>query len=394
LFQNAARAENEAAAEPPQHNVLAEFDIAKGGDVVVLPVTIGERSYPFLLSIASYRTSVDSPLRPLLGKRIERDTDQADGIEAASDEFPPIPMRIGEFAFTPAEPIICRSFDRHREYLGHEIYGIVGMDFLRGRIVEIDFDEGKIRILTKFPRPTPPGAAFSIIWKSDRQSAMHVKIPGMGTELFALDTGFLCPVSLCAPTIDELLKNKQASDVQDGRPLWPGAGTVPRVGCLKELTLAKWTFKDLWFVEGRNSIGLPVLSQFRLVFDFKDINSVLLTPGQTFGQPEGIDWGGMDILMKKDRVTVERVTPNLAAAAAGIRPGDVLTKVNGKPPRDWGLFEIRRMFMGEKTVVVTFRRPQQKSSWLKEFTVTFKDPKFSISRKEIVPAGGMDDSKP
>jgi hypothetical protein len=223
---------------------------------------------------------------------------------------------------------------------------------------------------------------------------MHVKIPGMGTELFALDTGFLCPVSLCAPTIDELLKNKQASDVQDGRPLWPGAGTVPRVGCLKELTLAKWTFKDLWFVEGRNSIGLPVLSQFRLVFDFKDINSVLLTPGQTFGQPEGIDWGGMDILMKKDRVTVERVTPNLAAAAAGIRPGDVLTKVNGKPPRDWGLFEIRRMFMGQKTVVVTFRRPQQKSSWLKEFTVTFKDPKFSISPTEIVPTGGTDDAKP
>jgi hypothetical protein len=70
-LRNIAAAVDEPVREPAPPKVIAEFDIAKRGDVIVLPVTIGDRSYRFLLSVASNRTTVDSRLRSLLGKRIE-----------------------------------------------------------------------------------------------------------------------------------------------------------------------------------------------------------------------------------------------------------------------------------------------------------------------------------
>src|SRR5260370_3229748 len=114
-LQNMAAAADEPAQELPLPDIIAEFDIAKGGDVIVLPVTIADRSYPFLLSIANCRTIVDRRLRPLLGQRIEPKGEPADQIESAVDEYPSLLMKIGEFAFTPTEPLICRTFHRHRE---------------------------------------------------------------------------------------------------------------------------------------------------------------------------------------------------------------------------------------------------------------------------------------
>jgi C-terminal processing protease CtpA/Prc len=119
----------------------------------------------------------------------------------------------------------------------------------------------------------------------------------------------------------------------------------------------------------------------------------LLTPGARFGQPEELNWSGIDFLLKNARVTVVNVGANCAGASAGIQPGDRLIEANGKPASEWSLFEIRRLFMEQKTVRARFHRPEQESHGAEEFTVSFENPKVTISSQGIVPTGGTNDSK-
>jgi hypothetical protein len=394
LFQNVARAGDEAAAMPTRAQVAAEFDIAKRGDVIVLPVTIGEKAYPFLLSTASTRTVADSRLRPLLGKRIESESEPADPIESAVDEYPPLSLKIGDLAFVPEKPLICRNLRLDREFLGHELYGIVGMDFLKDRVVQIDFDEGKLRVLAKFPRPIPPEADVGVLLGGQRRPEMLLYVFDGYPQGFTVDTTFLAAVSVRSKLMDDLLKKKLVTHVQDARLLKPEGGAEPRMGLLRSLTVEKWTLKNLSLLEGTyERVGLAVLSQFQVIFDFTD-NTILLTPGAKFGQSEGTNWGGMDFLMKKQGMTVVRIAANHPAAGAGIQPGDVLSEANGKPAAEWSAFEIRHLFVEQKIVRAKFLRPEQESRGAEEFTVTLKDPKFSVSTQENVPTGGTDDSKP
>jgi hypothetical protein len=391
-LQGISGAADKPAGEPAPPEVIAEFDIAKGGDVIILPVTIADQTYPFLLSLVSQRTVADSRLRPLLGKRIEPN-EGAERIAPTADEYPAIPMQIGKLTFTPEKPIVCLSLKSWQEAVGHDVYGVLGHDCLKERIVEIDFDVGKVRVLASFPRPIPREAGSAILWKHENRPVLSLDIAGTAVYL-PVDTTFLGPVTVRTTVMNDLMEKGLVAHVQEADLLRSGDGTTPRKGLLKRPMLDKWTFKDLSVVEdAHDRIGLAVLSRFKLVFDFR-MDWVLLTPGARFGQPEEFNWSGMDLLLKNGDVIVVNVGKNGPAARAGIQPGDVLVEANGKPAREWSLFEVRRLFMEQKTVRARFHRPERESHGAEEFTISFENPKITISQKEIIPTGGTDDSKP
>jgi hypothetical protein len=66
-----------ASAGPRRHayagrqgNVLAEFDVAKGGDVILLPVRLKGKTYHFAMDTGASLTAYDRSLKPLLGQPI------------------------------------------------------------------------------------------------------------------------------------------------------------------------------------------------------------------------------------------------------------------------------------------------------------------------------------
>ena len=96
LSSDGARGAAAGDRQPPQ--VVEEFDIAKGGDLILVPVTIGHDQYPFVLATNCDRTIVDVRLRHLLGKSLgEMD---GNGDLAHWEEFAPIPMKIGKLGFS------------------------------------------------------------------------------------------------------------------------------------------------------------------------------------------------------------------------------------------------------------------------------------------------------
>ena len=108
---------NESPARERASSIIAQFDIAKDGDAIVLPVTIGIQQYPFFLSVCSTRTIIDKRLRSLLGASVGRIEDPVSLIKF--NEFPAFQMKIGSQAFTPSKAVLCGDISDLREYYGH-----------------------------------------------------------------------------------------------------------------------------------------------------------------------------------------------------------------------------------------------------------------------------------
>jgi carboxyl-terminal processing protease len=92
---------------------------------------------------------------------------------------------------------------------------------------------------------------------------------------------------------------------------------------------------------------------------------------------EGFGGIGVAILRHDDGVRIERVTPDLPASRAGIKPGDVFIAVDGTPLQGQSLRRSVRLLRGPlgKPVQVTVRRENRPDSFV-----------LTISRTRIIPA--------
>jgi hypothetical protein len=361
--------------------VVVEFEIAKGGDVIVLPVTIAGKEYPFLLEVASARTVVDARLTPLLADG-SRDGEPRSIEKLPVGELPAVPMKIGNLVFTPARPLVRRDLTAHRETLGHDVYGIVGLDFLRDRIVQIDFDSGKVRVFNseRGVRAARARAAddredfqMTVVYDFSDGPRIRLKTSGGVNEYFAVDTVMPWSVMVRPPLMDKLVANEMIAEQRASPP--PSGGL--RYGLLDELRLHDWTHKRLCIVEGsHDAIGLNYLSRFQLVFDFTDSKLLwaYLYPGARFNEPDRPDWNGISLILKEKKVCVASVLPNSAASQAGVLAGDVLDGLNGQPTAELTLFQIRRVFQEPLDAAVQLRRARDAGAEKDELTVRLTIP--------------------
>ena len=99
---------------------------------------------------------------------------------------------------------------------------------------------------------------------------------------------------------------------------------------------------DLIFsTSGWNVLGLNYWSRYVTTFDFPG-QAIYLKKGARFDQPDTHDLSGLTVVRAGGRTTVVVVDNGTPTAGAGIRPGDVILKVNGTNAGDMTLTAIRR----------------------------------------------------
>jgi hypothetical protein len=187
---------------------IAEFDVARGGDPIVVPVSVRGREYPFILDTGSSGWVFDDALRHLLGRAIGRKTVNGGAFSPNTDLYAMPPMRIGPIAVEPDPGVVCAPVREGLGPWGVDVYGAVGMSFLQGKIFEVDFDAGKLRFLRHVPAHA--GERFALDWGdgddtfsafasiladtssaspiSDRKPYLEFSLPA-GQEQFLIDTG-------------------------------------------------------------------------------------------------------------------------------------------------------------------------------------------------------------
>jgi hypothetical protein len=151
------------AAEGPKPAVDAslvrkQFDIARDGDALLLPVTLKGKKYLFVVDTGANTNFYDRSL-PLGRPRGEAMVAGADG-PVSLPLYDSPDTSVGGLSLRSDRPVCGVDMRPFREASGYEVYGVIGMGFLRDHVIRIDFDGGKLTFLKEAGKD--PGLAVPI----------------------------------------------------------------------------------------------------------------------------------------------------------------------------------------------------------------------------------------
>lgn len=240
-----------------------------------------------------------------------------------------------------------------------DIAGIIGYDFIKSFVVEIDYD-AKTLTLSDPLRYEYSGRGDLIpliISGNTPRIRAQLRMPNGPTleGLFELDTGSDGVLRINSPFVKKhsLLQSlpKQFDSAHRGV-----GGEIKTVDVrMRDFQLGRYVIPDLLVTLARDNEGLlsedandgplgnEILRRFRIVLDYSR-RRMMLEPNQHLGDPietgmSGIDFGSEDCRPFK----VKKVLENSPAAEAGIQTGDEIVALDGRPFKEIPSFEMEKL---------------------------------------------------
>ena len=261
-------------------------------------------------------------------------------------------------------------FDPLSAAAGVRIDGLLGFDLFRRYVVEVDYDG---RVLRLYEPATygyrGPGALVPI--ESDKGKAfIRARVTArQGDEpvdcLLTLDTGGGADVMF-----NGRLLNRHALDERVNTRPTEGvgiAGDFPiAVGRVAALQLGPYKLTDVTAGFARHEVrdesdgllGAGVLRRFRVVVSYPH-RCVILVPGRKFNNRRPRDHSGIALEAFGPELRdyrVAHVLPDSPATDAGVREGDEVVAVDGRPTRALTMPEVEKLLRTGGTRAITLRR--------------------------------------
>ncbi|MGA7613745.1 MAG: aspartyl protease family protein [Thermoanaerobaculia bacterium] len=345
---------------------------------IYLPVRVnGGESSSFLLDTGADMTVIDRERAESLGMTMKGSL-EARGAGSGSMEMATIEgasVRVGDVEL-PLDGIFAIPLTSLALREGRPLQGILGYNVVSHFVVEIAYGDRVIRLHDPSTFTPPDGArAFPVEFDANTP-VIHatLDLPD-GRSLDArmlVDTGDRGAVSLNRPYIESQHLLASIPHTIDA-PLGMGVGglTHQLLGRISAIHLGPWTVTSpitsfSQDTAGANAnpdldgaIGGEVLRRFTLFVDYPH-KRLLLRPNDQISRPFEYDMSGMLLVAADasfDRAVVRNVLEPSPAAEAGIRVGDEITAVRGKPVASMSLDEIRSILrIPGENVTLTIRR--------------------------------------
>ena len=262
---------------------------------------------------------------------------------------------------------------------GQDFDGIIGSDFIKQFIIEVDYQNRVLRLYDK-DKFNYAGAGESIPIQLNSQG--HPVLDGEVTPLngdaikgkFVLDLGAGGSLVLLSPVVTEhhLLGNglKTIKAIGVG-----GAGgqSTGRIGRVKSLQVGKFAIASpiTLFSEDKagamashalvGNIGQLIASKFKVYLDYSH-NRIILEPTSKFADAMDRATSGIVLTTEgKDHSTVRvsDVLENSPASEAGLQKDDIVLSVAGKAASELKVTGLGEMFERAATYKLTIRRGEQ-----------------------------------
>jgi hypothetical protein len=262
---------------------------------------------------------------------------------------------------------------------GHDFDGIIGSEFIRQFVVEVDYPARVIRLHDR-DKFSYTGAGESVPMELNAQGYPTIDAevtPLGGAPLrgkFVLDLGAGSALTLHAPFVaDHRLLN---SDLKTIRLIGAGgAGGLSsgRMGRVAALKIGKFTIANpiTIFSEDKagafsstalqGNIGQQIAGKFKLFLDYTH-NRIIFEPTAALNEPFDRAQTGLALIAEGRDYTTFRVTDVLEsspASEAGLQKDDVILQVNDRPASDLTITKLAEMFERPVAYRMTIRRGDQ-----------------------------------
>ena len=363
---------NECAADEPQP--IASFNVARDGDLLLLPVTMGNRSYEFLLDSGAGTHVVDTLLTFHLGNRVGSSSAAAiDNMPLQLEAYSCDTIRVGPLALAMRRSVVTMDLNGFRQAGGVDLFGFLGLPFFSDHVVRIDFDQGFVRVFSSTTRPRQEwGEAFPLL-TSGRSLVGILAQPGDDLPTtFGIDTGSNGTGSLQQDVYDRLLQRGRIHDVRSSIQTTLAGTFVNAEARLNAFVVGTNSHKDLVFRRGKaNRLGLKFWSRYCVTFDVPR-KTLYLRPGKRHQVADRLDASGLHLLLVHGEPVAQIVDEGSPGWRAGMKSGDVLVNIDGTRAIDLKLFQIRRMLLedGLPRVTIVYRRDDREHETVLELQPT------------------------
>ena len=272
---------------------------------------------------------------------------------------------------------------------GHDIDGIIGGDFIKQFVMEVDYSA---RVLRFYDKDKYTYSGTGEIIPAHVNAAGHPTInaeitvsgrpPIKGT--FVIDIGSGASLALHSPLVEkENLLGPSQKTIKAIGGGGAGGKVTGRAGRIEALKIGNFKIENPLTLfsqdkagafassEHQGNIGAQILSKFKVIFDYGR-DRMILEPNATLRDLIGPAAAGARFIADgPDYKTfrVEELLEDSPATEAGLQPGDIVVAVDGRPAAEMTLSSLQVLFerpaprklsvrRGEKTlqIILTPRR--------------------------------------
>lgn len=334
--------------------------------LVFVPARLGDRPVHLLLDSGLQFSVLNADRASELGFEISGWRSIPSGSGPVRLGFAPrLPIEIDGARFEPRRlPAMRLGF--LEPYLGHRLDGILGHDFLSLAVVEIDYEREILRLHDSTGYSPPEDAATIPIEITGREVFASAELdPLVGEPVRArlkIDTGSVSGLGLEGSFVvrHELVESGQPTVPVPGVGL--GGPTDSQAFRLERLSIGPFgltrpfafsTAASSREDEGAGTLGGEVLRRFTVTFDYTR-RRIILQPGPRLGDPFPFNSSGLTLLAVGEdlqNLKVRDVVPGSPADWAGIREGDEIVSLKGRPARDLTLGDAESLLSREGVLI-------------------------------------------
>jgi len=335
-----------------------EFTFTRGETPIHLPVVFKGKEYFFILDTGSSHIVFDVSFKHELGRAKRLVEGKTTSNTIVIQAFDALPAFVGPFSIQDCGEVTCLNLKMLSLITGKKISGVIGMNFLRKYVLQIDFDNGRLLFLKATKEKNSDwGEEFIISYNPLGLPQITGNVlDGIKVD-FTIDTGLNTTGTLDRKIFKEIL-SKENLRTSETVAVTSSGVVRSRVARVDSLSIGSFGYQDLIFGEdGVNNLGLDFLSRHLVTFDFPN-NRIYFKKGREFAKVDESDMSGLHLLRVSNETVVHSVDRGSPAAEAGIIAGDVILKVGGKNANAYEMWELRRLlrFEDKHNIIATIKR--------------------------------------
>ncbi|HEX3086414.1 MAG TPA: aspartyl protease family protein [Pyrinomonadaceae bacterium] len=279
-----------------------------------------------------------------------------------------------------SQPInIAIPLGRMAARAGHDFDGIIGSDFIKQFVVEVDYQNRVLKLHDK-DKFTYAGAGDSLPIQLNQMGYPLLDgevTPTSGESIkgkFVLDLGSSGSLVLMSPIVTQ--HKLLGSGVKTIKAIGVGGAggqSNGQIGRVRSLQIGKFSITNpiTLFSEDKagamasnqlvGNIGQLIAGKFKVFLDYSHTR-IILEPNSNFAQPMDRATAGVVLTTEgKDYGTVRviDVLENSPASEAGLQKNDIVLSVDGKPATELKATKIAELFEKPATYKLTIRRGEQ-----------------------------------